>query len=57
LLYESLSGRTTKLFVMGHSNCKYLGIILHNDFSWADEINYTVKEAWKALHFIVCIIK
>jgi hypothetical protein len=25
----------------------YLGIILRNDLSWVDEVNYTVKEAWK----------
>ena len=33
------------------SSCKYLGIILHNDLSWVDQVNYTVKKAWKALHF------
>ena len=39
------------------SSCKYLGIILHSDLSWADHVNYTVKKAWKALHFIMCILK
>jgi len=39
------------------SSCKYLGIILHSDFSWADHVNYTVKKAWKALHFIMHILK
>jgi hypothetical protein len=24
-------------------SCKYLGIILHSDLSWADQINYTVE--------------
>jgi hypothetical protein len=33
------------------SSCKYLGIILRSDLSWADQVNYTVKKAWKALHF------
>ena len=33
------------------SICKYLGIILRSDLSWADHVNYTVKKAWKALHF------
>jgi len=33
------------------SNCKYLGIILRSDLSWEDQVNYTVKKAWKALHF------
>jgi len=39
------------------SSCKYLGIILRSDFSWADQVNYTVKKAWKALHFTVRILK
>jgi hypothetical protein len=33
------------------SSCKYLGIILRSDLSWADQVSYTVKKAWKALHF------
>ena len=39
------------------SSCKYLGIILRSDFSWADQVNYTVKKAWKALHFTMRILK
>ena len=39
------------------SSCKFLGIILRRDLSWADHINYTVKKAWKALHFIMRILK
>ena len=39
------------------SSCKYLGIILRNDLSWAVQINYTVKKAWKALHFTMRILK
>jgi len=39
------------------SSCKYLGIILSNDLSWADQVNYTVKKAWKALHFTMRILK
>jgi len=39
------------------SSCKYLGIILRSDFSWSDHINYMVKKAWKALHFIMRILK
>jgi len=30
------------------SSCKYLGIILRIDLSWADQVNYTMKKAWKA---------
>jgi hypothetical protein len=39
------------------SSCKYLGIILRIHLSWADQVNYTVKKAWKALHFTMRIIK
>jgi len=34
-----------------------LGIIFRSDLSWADHVNYTVKKAWKALHFIMRIFK
>jgi hypothetical protein len=27
------------------NSCKYLGIILHSDLSWADHVNYMVKKA------------
>lgn len=39
------------------SSCKYLGIILRSDLSWADQVNFTVKKAWKALHFIMRILR
>jgi hypothetical protein len=39
------------------SSCKYLGIILSSDLSWADQVNYTVKKPWKALLFIMRILK
>jgi hypothetical protein len=39
------------------SSCKYLGIILRSDLSCADQVNYTVKKAWKALHFTMQILK
>jgi len=29
------------------NSCKYLGIILRSDLSWADQVNYTVQKAWK----------
>jgi len=38
------------------SSCKYLGIILRSDLSWANQVNYTVKKAWKALHFTMRIL-
>ena len=37
--------------------CKYLGIIVRSDLSWTDHVNYMVKKAWKALHFIMRILK
>jgi hypothetical protein len=39
------------------SSCKYLGIILRSDLGWADQVNYTVKKAWKALHFTMRTLK
>jgi hypothetical protein len=27
------------------SSCKYLGIIIRSDLSWADQVNYTVQKA------------
>ena len=38
-------------------SCKYLGIILRIDLSWVDQVNYTVRKAWKALHFTMRILK
>jgi len=39
------------------SSCKILGIILRSDLSLADQVNYTAKKAWKALHFTMRILK
>jgi len=39
------------------SSCKYLGIILRNDLSWEDQVNYAVKKVWKALHFTMRILE
>jgi hypothetical protein len=39
------------------SSCKYLGITLRSDLSWADQVNYTVRKAWKALYFTMRILK
>ena len=39
------------------SSCKYLGINLRSDLSRADQVTYTVKRAWKALHFTMRILK
>jgi len=39
------------------SSCKYLGIIIRSELSCADQVNYTVKKAWKALHFTMRKLK
>ena len=39
------------------SSCKYLGIILGSDLNWVDHVNYTVKKTWRALYFIIRILK
>ena len=39
------------------SCCKYLGIIIRSDLSWANQVNYTVQKAWKAPHFVMRIVK
>jgi hypothetical protein len=36
---------------------KYLGIIIRSDLNWAEHVNYTLQKAWKALHFVMCILK
>ena len=38
------------------SCCKYLGIIIQSDLSWADQVNYTVQKAWRA-HFVMRIVE
>jgi hypothetical protein len=43
--------------ILEESSCKYLGIILRSNLCWADQVNYTVKKAWRALHFTMPIIK
>jgi len=39
------------------SSFKYLGILIRNDLNWADHVNYSLRKAWKALHFIMRILK
>jgi len=43
--------------ILEASSCKYLGIILQSDLNWVDQVNYTVQKAWKALHFVMCVLK
>jgi len=37
--------------------CKYLGIMIRSDLSWAGQVNYTVLKACRALHFVMRIVK
>jgi hypothetical protein len=43
--------------ILEASSFKYLGIILRSDLGRADQVNYTVRKAWKALHFTMRILK
>jgi hypothetical protein len=36
---------------------KYLGIIIRSDLSWADHVNYILRKAWKAIHFVMRVLK
>jgi hypothetical protein len=38
-------------------SCKYLGIIIRSDLSWADQVNNTVQKAWRALYFVMRVVK
>jgi hypothetical protein len=37
--------------------CKYLGIIIRSDLSWAEQVDSTVQKAWRALHFVMRFVK
>jgi len=39
------------------SSCKYLRINLRTDLNWVNQINYTAQKAWKALHFVMRVLK
>jgi hypothetical protein len=54
---EPLSYSLRGIVISEASSCKYLGIILRGDLSWAGKVNYTVKKAWKVLYFSMRILK
>jgi hypothetical protein len=54
---EPLNYSLRDIVIPEASSCKYLGIILRSDLGWADQVNYTVKKAWRALHFTMRILK
>jgi hypothetical protein len=39
------------------SKFKYSGIITRSELNWADHVNYTLRQAWKALYFITRLNK
>ena len=43
--------------ILKASSFKYLGISICSDLNWADYVKYTLRKAWKALHFIIRILK
>jgi hypothetical protein len=53
LVMEPLNYMLRDIVIPEASSCKYLGIILYSDLSWADQVNYTAKKAWKVLHFTI----
>jgi len=36
---------------------EYLGIIIRSDLNWEDHVSYSLRKAWKALHFTMSILK
>jgi len=39
------------------SSCKYLGITLRRDLNWVNQANYRAQKSWKALHFVLRVLK
>ena len=39
------------------SSFKYLGIIIRSDLNWVDHVNCTLRKAWKALYFIMHLLR
>jgi hypothetical protein len=31
-------------------------LILQSHLNWLDQVNYTSQKAWKALHFVMCVL-
>jgi hypothetical protein len=54
---EPLNYSLRDIVVPEARNRKYLEIMLHSDLSCVVQVNYTVEEALKALHFTIRILK
>jgi len=39
------------------SSCKCLGMILRNNLNWVDQVNYVLQKVWKALHFVMRVLR
>jgi hypothetical protein len=48
---DALNYSLTDTLIPEESSCKYLGIILSSDLSWADQVNYTVKKGLQSTTF------
>jgi hypothetical protein len=44
-------------FIPEVDSIKYLGIIIRRDLNWVVHVNFTLRKAWKALHFVMRILK
>ena len=56
-LKDPLDYALANTLIQEASSCMYLGIILRSDLIWADQVNYTMKRAWRALLFTMRILK
>jgi hypothetical protein len=43
--------------ILEASSCKYWRTILRSDLNWVDQVIYTAQKAWKALHFVMRVVK
>ena len=39
------------------NSCKYLGIIIRSDLSWANQVNCKIHKAWRTLHYVMRTVK
>jgi hypothetical protein len=53
---EPLNYSLRDIVIPETSSYKFLGIISLSELSWADEVDYMVKKAWKALHCTMRIL-
>jgi hypothetical protein len=49
---EPLNYSLQNIVIPEASRCNHLGITGCSNLRWADQVNYAVKTAWKALHIL-----